>query len=182
MTGFTAESLITNIDNRTCNPKWPPLIAIDTETTDYNSCLKTNLLLLDSTGHLFILGIELDQISFVHKLLHVESHERYPYGDGFHTHWQDVIWHVGNSANYLENPQCPGPYPSTDYVTRFGSTVHKGGNEIDCNLSGKYITMVSDMTGADWSSSTGEAHLCSLGIFGTPYVRDEPLPTIIEVT
>ena len=40
------------------------------------------------------------------------------------------------------------------------------------------------MNGVTWKPNTsdGEAHICSLGIFGTPYVRDEPLVTTIEVT
>ena len=82
MTDYTADNLITHLDNRGCNPKWPPLIAVDTETTEYKSCFKADYSLLAANGHLFIMGIELDQISFVHQILHVESHEGEPWVDG----------------------------------------------------------------------------------------------------
>ena len=122
----------------------------------------------------------------MHKILYVESHVEIPWPDDSHAHWENVIWHVGNSSNYLENPQCPGPYPDTIYdvdpSSATSNTSHKSGNEIDCNLSGKYITMVSDMSSVDWTIIHKlEAHICSLGIFGTPYVRDEPLSPTIEV-
>ena len=44
--------------------------------------------------------------------------------------------------------------------------VHKHGNEIECNLTGKYVTMVSDMSeeaGNDYIFS-----ICSVGLFGYP--------------
>ena len=57
--------------------------------------------------------------------------------------------------------------------------MHKGGIEIECNLSGRYVTMTADM-----SEEIGNGYrfsICSLGVFGTPYVRDEPLPATIEI-
>ena len=60
--------------------------------------------------------------------------------------------------------------------------MHKHGNEIECNLEGKYVTMVSYMSeeaGNDYQFS-----ICSVGLFGYPqiyYVRDEPLPATLEV-
>ena len=58
--------------------------------------------------------------------------------------------------------------------------VHKGGNEIECNLSGRYIHMVSDMS--EEIGNEYELSICSVGLIGeVPYRRDEPVPETIEV-
>lgn len=57
--------------------------------------------------------------------------------------------------------------------------VHKGGLEIECNLAGKFVTMTADM-----NKETGHGYafsVCSLGLFGIVYVRDEPPPEAIEI-
>ena len=38
-TGYAAENLITNLDNRSCSPNFNPLIGIQEPSTAYNSCL-----------------------------------------------------------------------------------------------------------------------------------------------
>ena len=44
--------------------------------------------------------------------------------------------------------------------------VHKNGNEIECNLIGKYVTMVSDMS--EEAGNSYDISICSVGIFGYP--------------
>ena len=65
--------------------------------------------------------------------------------------------------------------------------VHKHGNEIECNLTGKYVTMVSDMS--EEASNNYIFSICSVGLFGYPeaggaqdvFVRDETLPATVEI-
>ena len=57
--------------------------------------------------------------------------------------------------------------------------MHKSGNEIDCSLYGKYVFMESDMS--DERGNPYKIEICSVGIFGEKFTRDEPLPTTIEV-
>ena len=128
------------------------------------------------------------------KILYVEGHKRWaadgPFDgttdvfDKTNLHLQNVLWYVGNSYNYVENPQCPGgPQmnkndPNTYYFNQqsYDSSsdifppgrgyMHKHGNEIECNLEGKYVTMVSYMSeeaGNDYQFS-----ICSVGLFGYP--------------
>ena len=47
---------------------------------------------------------------------------------------------------------------------------NKGGFEAWCNLEGQYTHIVFDYSPAD-----SIATICSLGIFGTRYIRQEPL-------
>ena len=57
--------------------------------------------------------------------------------------------------------------------------MHKAGKEIECNLVGIFVTMTADMSeeiGNGYSFS-----VCSLGLFGIAYSRDEPVPTAIEL-
>ena len=44
--------------------------------------------------------------------------------------------------------------------------VHKHGNEIECSLTGKYATMVSDMS--EEASNNYIFSICSVGLFGYP--------------
>ena len=206
--GYTAENLIKHLDNRSCSHYFYPLTDVMTPTAEYNSCLQTDESLLSAAGHQFVLGFELGLSSFVHKLLYVEGHKNWTKDKSFDDdgdskdktkyHLQNVVWHVGDSPNYLENPQCPGgsQMNKDDATTYYFSQqvnedvdndifdqgpgkVHKNGNEIECNLTGKYVTMVSDM-----SEEAGNGYIfsiCSVGIFGSSYYRDEPLTDIIEV-
>ena len=44
--------------------------------------------------------------------------------------------------------------------------MHRHGNEIECNLEGRYVTMVSDMS--EEAGSNYQFSICSVGIFGYP--------------
>ena len=71
-------------------------------------------------------------------------------------------------------------YENNRDVFDFGrGYIHKGGNEIECGLYGKYVFMESDMS--DERGVSYKFEICSVGIFGEKFTRDELLPTTIEV-
>ena len=116
---YQAVNLVRHLDNRGCSQYWNPLIGNANTTPDYNSCLHSSESLLTANGHKFVLGFELNLTSFVHKILYVEGHKSWAVkrsledgsssnDDKTNLHLQNVIWYVGDSHNYEENPQCPG--------------------------------------------------------------------------
>ena len=63
----------------------------------------------------------------------------------------------------------------TGYIWPFGM-------ENWCNLEGKYLHIVADMSAYTSSAAdSDEVSVCSLSIYGTKYVRDDPLPNSIIV-
>ena len=54
------------------------------------------------------------------------------------------------------------------------------GKEIWCNLEGRYMHIVADLSHLAGQGYSME--LCSVGIMGTQYVRDEPLPATLEIS
>ena len=53
------------------------------------------------------------------------------------------------------------------------------GKEIWCNLEGRYMHIVADLSHLAVSGYSME--LCSVGIMGTQYVRDQNLPETYEI-
>ena len=53
------------------------------------------------------------------------------------------------------------------------------GTEVWCNTEGQYVHIVSDLS--HLAGATYEMSLCSIGIMGTPYTRNEPLTTFVEL-
>ena len=54
------------------------------------------------------------------------------------------------------------------------------GGEYWCNLEGKYLHIVSDMSA--FAGQEYETSICTLGVMGTRYVRDgTPLPAQIDI-
>ena len=51
-----------------------------------------------------------------------------------------------------------------------------------CNLEGQYLSIISDLNDVMAEYGQYEMSLCSVGIMGTSYVRDEPLLEEIELT
>ena len=47
---YSPENLLTNLGNRGCSAQWDPLIAKNTATTEYNSCLRSNESLMSAFG------------------------------------------------------------------------------------------------------------------------------------
>ena len=73
---------------------------------------------------------------------------------------------------------------STNYhsYTSSGVThndVWKHGKEVWCNLEGRYMHIIADL-----NHLAGDAYvmeLCSVGIMGTQYVRDQTLPETLDI-
>ena len=51
-----------------------------------------------------------------------------------------------------------------------------------CNLEGRYMHMVADMSKSEpYALGSHEVSICSLGVFGTQYLRDGEIPSLVEV-
>ena len=70
-------------------------------------------------------------------------------------------------------------YDTGDYYGKGNGFIHKRGGEIDCNLNGRFFHMEIDMSGEP--NDTYDFSICSLGLMGIYYDRDEPLPELVEV-
>ena len=56
------------------------------------------------------------------------------------------------------------------------------GKENWCNLEGTYLHFVADLSHLMSTYGSIATSICTIGVFGTRYVRDEdPLPNLIEV-
>ena len=53
------------------------------------------------------------------------------------------------------------------------------GNEVWCNLEGRFMHIVADLSHLEGQSYS--MLLCSVGVMGTQYVRDQTLPETLEV-
>ena len=92
--------------------------------------------------------------------------------------------YIGNSPEWSKNSKCPGgPFLSPNYDD-FESFCTKPaasgkwpevGFESWCNLLGRYTFLVAQHVPLETVS------LCSFAVMGTAYIRDEPLPTTIEL-
>ena len=68
-----------------------------------------------------------------------------------------------DASTYYLDPYSYDNFSANQFFRARGY-VHKGGNEIECNLTGKYVFMVSNM-----SEEAGNGYgfsICSVGIFG----------------
>ena len=82
--------------------------------------------------------------------------------------------YVGDYEDYTKNTRCPdGPYLKSTYDDVWDAYankfVPKYGIEAWCNMRGQYVHFVA--SGVPSESVT----ICSVGIMGTRYVRDQPL-------
>ena len=59
--------------------------------------------------------------------------------------------------------------------------IWKYGKQVPCNLEGRYVHVVADLTGLAQTHINYQMSLCSYGIMGTKYVRDEPVASVIEI-
>ena len=98
--------------------------------------------------------------------------------------------YIGNDPDATNNQLCQGsPFLTTDtgsdgwyfdersyfhtpgYVWTYGV-------EAWCNLEGQYLHIVADLSHLTGSYTMS---LCSLGIMGASYIRDEPLPATLHL-
>ena len=61
---------------------------------------------------------------------------------------------------------------------RAGQDVWTYGAEAWCNLEGQYLSIVSNLGGL---ATPYQMSLCSVGIMGTSYIRNESLPGNLEI-
>ena len=98
---------------------------------------------------------------------------------------QNLRIYIGEDTDYTKNAECPGsPFLkfndlASSYVWNpvLNAYTLKGGFEVWCNLQGQYTTLVFDYSEAFAydSSYLIDFTICSLGIFGTNYIRTEPV-------
>lgn len=107
-------------------------------------------------------------------------------------YFQNFEVYIGNSPDYSQNPKCPGgPFmtlaPGSDgwYYdertnnSRLPAEVWTYGKEIWCNMPGRFVNIVANLKHL---TPPYLMSLCSIGLMGASYVRDEPLTEVIEVT
>lgn len=78
----------------------------------------------------------------------------------------------------MENVACPGgPFQKVDDIAgsynsdRTGKDLWNFGKEVWCNLEGQFVTIVADL-GALENLDSYEMSICSIGVMGTEYMRD----------
>ena len=81
---------------------------------------------------------------------------------------------------YLENPKCKGgPHLKNtydDYFDEYANSLRPAvGFEQFCNMSGQFTFFVAN------GVPTTEVFICTLAVFGTRFIRDEPLKSTIEL-
>ena len=111
--------------------------------------------------------------------------------------------YIGDHSNYSKNSKCAGgpfldPSNPKTYVYDYNAAVRADGGDIFskglgmvwpfgkenwCNLEGRYLHMVADMSQQIASAENSDTvTVCSVGVFGTKYIRNgEPLPDTIGV-
>ena len=78
--------------------------------------------------------------------------------------------------NYYEYPE-----QSKEKQVNNVDRIWNYGKQVPCNLEGQYVHVVADLTGLAQTHTTYQMSLCSYGIMGTKYVRDEPVASVIEI-
>ena len=109
-------------------------------------------------------------------------------------YFQNFNLFIGDSIDWNKNQRCPGgPFMKTDAGSdgwywderirpienpRNPGYVWTYGKEAWCNLEGQYVHIVADLSHLE---DPYLMSLCSVGIMGASYTRDEPLPSFIEL-
>ena len=134
---------------------YQPRVSEIGERATYWSCYGT----YRKVGDDFILGFDFGQSLFQHALLAVE--------DLFSVELVGFDVYVGDNPEWSQNEICAGgPFGGGD----------KKGAEIWCNQEGRYLHVVKrDIT------EEGRYGFCSVGAFGTKYIRKVQVPDVIEV-
>ena len=55
------------------------------------------------------------------------------------------------------------------------------GKQVPCNLEGRYVHVVANLTELAKTNTNYQMSLCNYGIMGTKYVRDEPVVGFVEI-
>ena len=98
--------------------------------------------------------------------------------------------YIGNDPIATKNQLCPGsPFMTIDADSdgwyydestygRSAGNAWTYGVEAWCNMEGRYLHIVADLSHL---TPPYTMSLCSLGIMGSRYVRDEPVPETLEL-
>ena len=81
---------------------------------------------------------------------------------------------------YSNNPKCGGgPFLSSSYDDyfdeKYNSLAPASGLEVECNLPGQYTFFVATKV------PSVSVTVCSVAVMGTRYVRDDPVPELIQI-
>lgn len=95
--------------------------------------------------------------------------------------------YIGNDQDYTKNEKCPGgpymKYPDDQTGAMVSGVIAyytwNYGTEAWCNLEGRVVTIEADM--AAFSGQAWQVSICSIGIFGTVYMRDTQAPSSISL-
>lgn len=160
------------------------------------------------SGGKIVLGFDFGESVFMHAIMH--AHDQFGLNEGTNLPnnsdgnmrklFQNFQVHIGDSASYASNAQCAGgPFldPSKQSTFVYSAkaynnnyTVFHGqrglvwpfGGEIWCNMEGRYLHFVADLSRYMPNGSQDTVSICAIGVFGTKYVRDgEPVPTSITM-
>ena len=115
---------------------------------------------------------------------------------------QNFEIYIGEFADYNQNTKVPGGpflHPDNQDTYVFDQRAYEKDGGYDpfgkgrgyvwpfglekwVNLEGKFMHLVADMSAYTGTAADSDTvSVCTLSIFGTKYVRDDPLPTTISV-
>ena len=207
MSGSEAINLITNLEHRSSNSDLYAIEVSDPSTTlPDKSCFEIEYTTIKSQGNKVILGFDFTESVFIHAVLHTQSEgnlsHAYMYGPSSLKHfYQNYEVYIGDHTVYSYNQKCPGgPFLDPSDPTTFTyekrafdkaedpflvgqGMVWPFGKENWCNLEGRYLFMVADMSQhVSSAADSDKVSVCSLGVYGTRYIRNgESLPATIEI-
>lgn len=142
---------------------------------------------ISSEGHLLKFGTDLGDIYFQHAILVISNNfVGWPNSPNEKHKFQNFEIYIGNNEDYSKNNKCAGgPFMRTDDSSNYqtwsynGNTVWKFGEELWCNLEGRYMHIIADLSHR--AELEYNLSLVTVGIMGTQYVRDSAVPEVIEV-
>jgi len=188
------------LGNRSSGDDKKPLKNALGGTASYNTCYKTSRAQLAADGHIMKLNINLGKPYFMHSILIVQDLHNGKNVEDMNDplkYLQNFEIYIGNNPNFALNSKCGGGprmvlNDPTNYVTVLypgstgGVSMWKFGHEAWCNMEGQHMTIVADLTHmASQTSALApdgyEMSICSLGVFGTEFVRSTAVPLTVEI-
>ena len=190
---YSANNLINYLGRRSSGNNQIPLKNWNGQRSEHESCYKTTDVQLKPDGHKMVIKIDLGKILFVHCLLVLQDLFKglYPSTHSKTNEFlQNLEFYIGNDTDYTKNAKCPGgpfmvvgdyekSYTFGAYNSQEASYLWNYGVEAWCNLEGRYVTIVADLTDL---IAPYEMTICSLGIMGAEYVRLTPMPSSVDVS
>ena len=189
VSGSEAINLITNLEHRSSNSDQYAITVSDpwTRLTD-KSCFEVDYTTIKSQGNKMIIGFDFTESVFIHAVLHTQSEGSLPYSSSYGPSslkhfYQNYEVYIGDHSIYSYNQKCAGgPFLDPSNPTTFKLdwrafyyaedpfSVGQGmvwpfGKENWCNLEGRYLFMVADMSQQVSSAADSDkVSVCSLGV------------------